>query len=287
MKIVFVIGAARSGTHLVGSSINKVVGDSYYLAEINEFWNKYNSSKIDSFDLSKLTEEKLEKLRFDFLCLAPKSSSLIIEKTASNSLRVDLLAKLFPEAYFINIVRNGNDVVESVVRKIEGNPNKITAIGQKRKVGFFERVAFYCHRSKEKIFSSTFDFKYFICNFSKYALQSFDILGFKKTKKWGPIFSEEEYDNPIAFAAAQWSSCVTKSHNDFVGSGVKYLTVKFESIVSHPEVESERISSFLEIDHNINWFDIKDGIRSEANMVYGDVSIEFKSAMNRLGYFCE
>lgn len=288
MKIVFIIGAARSGTHLLGSSISNVIEDSHYLAEINEFWNKYNKdSSVDFFEPDSLSIKEMEKIKSDFVALCPKNKNVLIEKTASNSLRVDLLARLFPDAYFINVVRNGNYVVESVVSKIEGNPNKITGIGKRQKVNVFYKTGFFCARLFEKISSSTFDITYFFKNFRRYASQSLDILGVTKSKVWGPSFTKIKFNDATTFAAAQWSRCVIKSYDDFTSSDVKFMTVHFEDIVDDPERESIRINEFLNCDYKNNWFDIKSGHRRKVKEIDENVCPEFNIAMNLLGYSSE
>jgi omega-hydroxy-beta-dihydromenaquinone-9 sulfotransferase len=56
-----------------------------------------------------------EKLRYFFQKLTLKSKRRIVSKNPFNSMRVDLLNKIFPDAIFIRIVRNPLDVVPSTI----------------------------------------------------------------------------------------------------------------------------------------------------------------------------
>ena len=244
-NIVFVIGAARSGTHLVGSSIATSLNSSQYLAEINEFWNKYNRNyDSDIIDAITFSNEKLKiKIRREFLALLNDECKFHIEKTAANSLRVDFLFELFPNAKFVHVVRDGTSVVNSVMKKVSGDPRKIT-ITNNSPINLTKKIQFLINRFKEKVSSETFSIWYLLKNFSYYKSIALSVFGVKSKGYWGPRFTVSPLKlGKKEYATAQWQYCLKKARKDLIN--IEHIEIDFNEIINNPKSVADKLSLYL------------------------------------------
>ena len=138
MKLIFVIGAPRSGTHMLASHINKNVDNVVYLGEINEIWKEFILLQKSDWISSKYVSSAVRKKVYQgFLNLAHQKANsslecegtMIMKKTPANTIRFPFVAKLFPDARFIHIIRDGRDVAISYRKKARGDANEITKTG--------------------------------------------------------------------------------------------------------------------------------------------------------------
>lgn len=121
-KVVFIIGAPRSGTNMLRDSLSKHPGIvTWQCDEINDVWHQGNS-----YDHDELTEDSMDdKTKSGIKEFFEKFSKnnpgkIVLEKTCANSLRVELLLSLFPNAVFIYIFRNGYDCIASTEKRWYG-----------------------------------------------------------------------------------------------------------------------------------------------------------------------
>ena len=109
---VIIIAAARSGTKMLRAALaaSPVFVDFPY--DINYVW-KYQNYDINHDELTEEnltpTIKKFIRNRFEKLVLK-KDSKRVLEKTVSNSLRVDFVRAVFPKCKIIHLYRDGHDV---------------------------------------------------------------------------------------------------------------------------------------------------------------------------------
>ena len=123
---IFIIGCGRSGTTLLGELFAKHPELSYRyepyhrwaaVDPITDFLQLYSRGEHHCLlDASSVTART--QLRFGRLISAPTGLTLV-EKSPVNSLRIDYLESLEPDARFVHIVRDGVDVVRSI-EKVAG-----------------------------------------------------------------------------------------------------------------------------------------------------------------------
>ncbi|MAO72354.1 MAG: hypothetical protein CMD02_07620 [Flavobacteriales bacterium] len=276
IKPVIVIGAARSGTHLIASTIRENI-DCIYLNEINDLWKKrFPFLTLDEIEKDKITQSKLIKIRKDFSNLLKNKEfhPFLLEKTASNCLRLDLVQKVFPNAKFIHILRDGRDVAVSTRKKYFGDIRKIssqdtsTISSKNRFINFFEEIS---HKIRNGLTPLMF-----ISNSIRYLRMSLVILGFKKRDFWGPRFKgyRKLYKSIslIELASEQWRYSVL-SILEFIKKNPEntILTIKYEDLVKDPDKQILKIINFIlennisthkSVNHNIqtrgfkNWKDV-------------------------------
>ncbi len=121
---IFVVGPPRSGTHFVASEIAKSMGIPY-LGEQGGIWRSVTG--CDDYlkqGVDEISDRDIRKIRKAFEKLGGES---FVEKTPSNCLRTRLIKKVFPDALIIFVLRDGRNCVASTVKKLSGDPRKITS----------------------------------------------------------------------------------------------------------------------------------------------------------------
>ncbi|MCQ8881300.1 sulfotransferase [Pseudoalteromonas shioyasakiensis] len=274
-RLVFIIGPARSGTHLVASTISNALPSAKYLAEINEFWSQYTIQNQDKVNFENYNEEMLETIRNDFLKLSEEADT-VIEKTAANSLRIQFLKLLFPDAKYIFIKRNCFQVIASVLKKQKGNINKVTNSGN---VTFSSRLELLIERVRSKISKvekSPSKIWRLICdNFANIL----NILNLKNDTHWGPKFcsksSRAKVKHPELYAFLQWAACTSEIEN-VNNEDRNNLFLDFEEIIENPTEFSQKINRFL------GCADVSFNIDSRANLIVNKDDFEFYDLIQSL-----
>lgn len=143
MKFIFVGGCGRSGTTLLQKillSHSKISGGSefYFSDEIFSLYKKMTNSFFIDHNSIYYSKEEAQKSFKEFYTsffkhLARTNPVYISEKTPTNINVAQEILEVFPESYYINVIRDGRDVVSSylkVARRHKEN-NKKTEIGLK------------------------------------------------------------------------------------------------------------------------------------------------------------
>jgi LPS sulfotransferase NodH len=127
---IFVIGSARSGTTILAWSLGKhtqlfnlnettiidnLFGERKAVRAYEECVNRPAPTMFKTFDVT--LSEYLQSLGFGMNTLFTSRSKgkRWIDKTPRHTLIVDLLAEMFPAAYFIHMLRDGRRVVNSMI----------------------------------------------------------------------------------------------------------------------------------------------------------------------------
>lgn len=225
---VFLLGAARSGTKFLRDTLassNDVAAIPY---DINYIWRHGNENvDDDALQPSDVNERGRKHIRDSIERLATDSAGsrpIILEKTVSNSLRVDLLREIYPAAKFIYLERDGRDAAESSHRQW-------TAPNDRRYL--LDKV------------------RYFPVREWRYALWFAKNLANRNRQPiWGPRYPGIEEDvvrDPLpAVCARQWQQSVQGWHDRTPHPALE-LEVRYEDIFAAPETELRRICDFIGI----------------------------------------
>ena len=103
---VIIIGSGRSGTNMLRDIITSIDGfETWDCDEVNPIWRYGNRDyPSDEIPISKLTPKIKKYIRLRFYRLYKRSKSkFIVEKTCANSLRLEYVFNIFPEAKYIII----------------------------------------------------------------------------------------------------------------------------------------------------------------------------------------
>lgn len=273
---IIIIGAARSGTHLIATTIKKNI-DCIYLNEINDLWKKrFPFLYLDEINEEQITPRKINNIRKDFYSLLKykKPSPYLLEKTASNCLRLDLVNKVFPKSKFIHIIRDGRDVAVSTRKKYFGDIRKIssqktlTENSKNRFINFFDEIN---HKIRNGL-----TLLMLVSNSYRYLRMSLVLLGIKKRDFWGPRFRgyKKLYNSKslIEVASEQWKYSVL-SVLDFLKKNPKKncLTIRYEELIKNPEEEILKIMKFVLDSESFSVDEIKHDIKTTGFSKWNEV----------------
>jgi len=231
---VFIIGAARSGTKMLRAAIASSQEFVFFPYDINYIW-KYGNYHINHDELtpSNLNQDIIDYIHKQFSKLAKnQKNKKILEKTVSNSLRIDFIKAVFPSCKLIHIIRDGRDVAESA-RRCWMSPPDIKYIIKKAIKFPIKDSALYAYQ--------------YVKNYLNLFLSSE-----KKTVSWGPRFKGidellQKY-SLIEICGMQWLRCVKSALESLEKLGSEeYIQVKYEDLVSNPQHELIKIINFLKI----------------------------------------
>lgn len=123
-QTVIIIGAPRSGTNMLRNMLIKLPGaGTWQCDEINYIWRHGNCRyPSDELEPEMATKKVKHYIRGHFNKIAQSQKlDMVIEKTCANSLRVNFVDQIFPDAKYIFIVRDGIDVVGSAMQRWKAN----------------------------------------------------------------------------------------------------------------------------------------------------------------------
>ena len=114
---LILVGAGRSGTKILRDVLSTHPDIDSVPFDVNYIWTIGNSKATDDL----LTPDRLNTTNrsriIQLFTKQSKGAPFLLEKTVSNTLRLPFVLKVFPEAKFIHLIRDGRDVTESVSRQ--------------------------------------------------------------------------------------------------------------------------------------------------------------------------
>lgn len=241
---VVIIGAGRSGTNMLRDVLTNLDGvDTWPCDEINYIWRYGNRDyPTDEMKVEHASPRIKNYIRDQFKSMAKRSLAIeqdaenqyLIEKTCANSLRVEFVDAIVPEAKYIFLVRDGRDVVASARKRWKA----------KLDIPYLVAKARYVPKTDLGYYA----LKYFLNRVSKQKNNE------KALSVWGPKFEGmkelSSNKNLDYVCAAQWARCVELSEAAFSKlPAEKSLLIRYEDFVSKPIVELARIAEFLGMPH--------------------------------------
>ncbi|MEM8906706.1 MAG: sulfotransferase [Bacteroidota bacterium] len=236
MQAIILIGPARSGTKILRDTIathpqiNKVGYD------INFIWKKYNEQvPHDALQADQASPQLIRFVRKYFKKQAG-TAPMVIEKTVSNTLRIPFVLRVFPNAKFVFLYRDGRDAVESVRRQWGTAPGAKYLIQKFLSVPFLDVIPYVI----------------------KYAIDLIRIkLKWKTTEDyvWGVKYPGYEKDlqtkSTLDFCAHQWKHCIEAMQKDQHHiDNSQMRTVHYEDFVTNPKKVLSDLATFLDVDAN-------------------------------------
>lgn len=235
---VIIIGAGRSGTNMLRDTLTKIQGvNTWPCDEINYIWRHYNISHPNDEFTTEMATDRVKKYiqkQFDKM-VTSSSTSHLVEKTCANSLRVNFVNEVFPDAKFIHIVRDGRDVVESAKKRWTASLEP----------GYISQKVKFVPKSDLPYYG----FRYFTNRIYKLFSKE------KRLASWGPDFKElddvlnQDYtlEEVCAF---QWKASVDRASESFKSiPDSQIYTVYYEKLTANPARYIKEICDFLNIEY--------------------------------------
>ena len=232
---VIIIGAGRSGTNMLRDLLTQLPGVvTWPCDEINYIWRHGNVTvPTDEFDPDLVTPDVRQYVQAAFHRLADRHVSHVVEKTCANSLRVEFVDRILPNACYIYLVRDGRDVALSASKRWTA-PLDLPYVLRKARYVPLADLPYYTVRylvsRAHRLFSPE-----------------------KRLAFWGPRYQGmadvHAKHNVLEACALQWQHCVDRSDAAFDRiSPSRVRRLKYERFVADPVEHLRGLASFLGID---------------------------------------
>ncbi len=235
---VIILGAGRSGTNILRDVLTSLTHfETWPCDEIQPIWRHGNLNwPDDAFSGGMARPNVVAYIRNQFTKQWKRSGrpAFLVEKTCANTLRVPFIDQIFPEAMYIQIVRDGSDVVRSA---------------EKRWSGELEVPSLSYFLAKARFIPVT-DIPVYLWSFLSKRLGLLTGTS-KHLSSWGPRFKDidKTHVNTLQeMCAHQWVACVeaTREHLSNIDPS-RQITISYEDFLRDPQGEILKILDFLEV----------------------------------------
>lgn len=133
---IFIIGPARSGTTILGEVISEVLDAAYWI-EPKYIW-KYKNRPYSIDTVTDFHSGRMDFIRSRFdKFLMDSGKQYFLEKTPSNVFRLRYISNIFPDAHYIIINRDICEIMDSTLKRWNGDFDKSVL---KRRLRVFHEV---------------------------------------------------------------------------------------------------------------------------------------------------
>lgn len=215
---VFIIGSPRSGTTILGEILDKHNNISQWY-EPYFVWDRYfRNFPHDERTAEEATPKVQKQIYTDFLRYKKKTeSNIIVDKSPRNSLKILFIRKIFPQARFIHIVRDGRDVTLSIYKEwmrrksiVNDSQNRTNYYNYKKALMVINEWLNRQPFIYDKINAFWFETHGHLFNKSRHLNQ----LRWNGEVGWGPRFEGWEKifhtTSTLQFNANQWLKCIER-----------------------------------------------------------------------------
>ena len=234
---VLIIAAGRSGTKMLRDILcthSRLV--TWPCDEINPIW-RYGHARYPTDELRPChaTDRVIRYVRGRFEALVRSSGGRkrIVEKTCANSLRVEYVHRILPEARFLHLVRDGRDVAASARRRWTGDVEAEYVLRKARWVPWV-------------------DLPWYALSFASRRVRR-SLSPEKRLPTWGPRFDGIDsmtHDHAlIEVCGVQWSRCVDAAREGFRAvPSDQILEIRYEELVRRPGDVFAEIFRFCDLE---------------------------------------
>ena len=259
---VFIVGSERSGTTILGEILNLHPDISQWY-EPYFVWDKYFRNKShDERTEEDATPEIIKQIYKDFEIFRKKNKCpVIVDKSPRNSLKIPFIQKIFPNARFIHLLRDGRDVTLSINKEWIRRKKIISGTNGGQKFNYekaFEVIRQWLNRQPflyDKMRALWFETHGHLFDKTKHLNR----LRWHGNIGWGPRFKGWEnffYSRTcLEFNAMQWTNCHTAIKNSWQNiPSDKKLEIRYENLISEPQRTLSKIFDLLKIELKPDFF---------------------------------
>jgi len=256
-NLAFIIGSARSGTTILGELLD-CHPDIMQWYEPYYLWRKYFLCKDSEVWKPEEFNEQVKRIVQEEHKLFQKKSGkkVVVEKMPSHSFNIEYILKIFPEAKWIHIIRDGRDITLSMRKEWRKRQEIVqhkdyyrsfqTAYNALKRAPFF----------RYKLMLSKYEFN---SNFSLKPSKYLNKAKWKGKIGWGTRFDGWEKAieelTPLQFNAMQWVETVRAAHDGWpMIDNDKKLEVNYENLMQDPQHTLATILNFVGLDYNIDFY---------------------------------
>lgn len=268
---VIILGAGRSGTNILRDCLTSLPGfGTWPCDEINYIWRHGNVRYSSDEFIPDMAKPKVQRyIRRQFAWVAGKYNvDWVVEKTCANSLRVEFVDQVLPDARYIFIYRDGLDTVGSAIKRWKAKMN----------ISYLARKARFVPVLDLPYYGSRYLFNQLYKMTSKQ----------KRLAFWGPKLDEMEKllrDYLLEeVCALQWKRCVDRASQALdLLTKQRWYEVAYEDFVQNPQIELKRIINWL--GYSVEEEIVDQAVKSVSNISVGKGRKELgKQSSDRILY---
>jgi hypothetical protein len=228
-KHIVIIGAARSGTKILRDALAEATAAGRVPYDIGYVWRIGNEDRQDDVIRPDEISDRSKRFIRQFVNrYAAADPNAVIEKTVGNAMRVPAVAEVLPDAFFVHLVRDGVDVIESTRRQWSAATDRQYLI---RKLHHFPlRLA------------PTYGLKYARSLAHRRAGHG------SRVGSWGPrypgIDADLQTEDLLVVCARQWREAVRCAARDLAHVGSPVIEVRYERLVKEPRSTLDDVARF-------------------------------------------
>lgn len=235
MRPLIIVGAPRSGTNALRDVLCATSAfHTWPCDELNPLWRTRNSGHpTDELPASAATAQVRNDIRTAFAARAAVApDSMVVEKTCANTVRLPFVHAVFPDAAFVEIVRDGRDAAASAALRWKGefelgySLEKLRWVPRHELPGLIRSQLTNRFRSQGRPQGAAVD-------------------------RWGPVWSGlaglvASGSNADEVAGRQWAACV-RAQLDFFSApdAPPSLRIQYEQFVADPRSTLRQVASFV------------------------------------------
>lgn len=231
---VIILAAPRSGTKLLRNILANSVALSGPQYDINYVW-MYGAygQHTDYRPADAATARVREHIRRSLLRAA--NGRRLLEKTVSNGMRVDFVSAVLPEARFVHLVRDGRDVVGSLVdlwqlpASSSRNQSRAAIARKLWEYPWIQSSSYLCRTISERL--------------------SYRIGTRKIPPIWGPRYTGIEVDlaecSLADVCARQWLECEFPIEPALTSR--PHIRIKYEDLIANPKTTIGELGDWLDL----------------------------------------
>jgi len=261
-SFVFIIGSPRSGTTILGEILDKHNEISQWYEPYFVWDRSFRNCPDDERTAEEATPRIVKQVCKDFLRYKKMTGSkIIVDKSPRNSLKIPFIMKIFPQARFIHILRDGRDVTLSINKKwrfLKG----ITDDSKTSKISYY-RTAFeitleWLNKQPfyvDKMRAFWFETHGHMVDKSKHLNKmrwNGNVGWGPRFKGWQDVFSQSSL---LQFNAHQWLKCIERIQKNWDEIAVeKKMEIRYEELISYGGKIITEILKFLDMKPHENFY---------------------------------
>jgi hypothetical protein len=250
---VFIVGSPRSGTTLLGEILDRHPDISQWYEPYFVWDRHFRLASDDERTAADVTPRVFKQIFSDFSSFYKRTGSrIVVDKSPRNSLKIPFIVKIFPEARFIHIIRDGRDATLSIHKEWLRRQSVVHGTGRKERFQYgrafrvlsdwLGRQRFFRHKIRALWFETHFNL------FNKD--RHLNRLRWNGKVGWGPRFKDwDKYYRTcslLQFNAYQWLKCVENIIGSWTDIRADHkLEIRYEDLITRPQDTIGRVMSFL------------------------------------------
>jgi hypothetical protein len=259
--IAFIVGSPRSGTTVLGETLDKHPRIRQWYEPYFVWDRSFRNAPDDERSPFDCMPEVAQQIRRAFYRYGKgRSARVIIDKSPRNSLKIPFIRRVFPDARFIHLLRDGRDVTLSLNKKwverkqIVNDPSRSEGFNY---LNALQKIKWWLgmQGSLENMIRAV----WFETHGSLNTLRHYNRMRWNGGVGYGPRFKDWERlmedVTLLQFNAYQWLKCVEKIQRDLIEvPDANWLEVRYERLITQPEKTLMRIMNFLDISVSHDFF---------------------------------